>query len=168
MTAKTSIVKSLFAEVFQSERSAIKHPTVEAERLGACPPADALRAVAAHASREEPVLKRLAEARGTEQSKIGAAFGELFSIGRDGLADFALSTEQSYRGTLLGMRHGYDAIHLFGLGAKAEGDLELAAWCDAWMAERGPLITAVADALAWFAAHPDRARANAKLGAHKT
>jgi hypothetical protein len=164
MSTKTSIVESLFAEVFQSERSAIKHPTVEAERLGPCPPADALRAVAAHASRVEPALMKLAEARGREPSKIGVAFGELFSLGRDGLADFALSAEQSYRGTLLGMRHGYDAVRLFGLGAKAEGDLELAAFSDAWLTERGPLIAAAADALSWFTANPERALANAKRG----
>jgi hypothetical protein len=62
------------------------------------------------------------------------------------------------------MRHGYDAVRLFGLGAKAEGDLELAAFSDAWLTERGPLIAAAADALSWFTANPERALANAKRG----
>ena len=162
MKTKDRLTTTLFAEVFQTERSAIRHPIVEADRLGPCTPADALRAVAAHASRVEPSLAALAEKRGVKRSKIGRAFGSFFSISRNRFADFMLSTEQSYRGTLLGIRHGHDVVTLFGMAAAAEGDRELAAWCDAWLAQRAPLADAVADALVWFAEHPDRALRNAK------
>ena len=162
---KLTLMKALFAEVSQTERSAIKHPTVEARRLGPGPPATALLAVASHAARAEPSLKALAEARGATRSKVGTIVGNFFSIGRNRFADFMLTTEQSYRGTLLGMRHGYDVVGLFRLAALADGDLEVAAWCDPWLAEREPLIRAVAEQLRWFAAHQARALKSAKLGA---
>ena len=60
------------------------------------------------------------------------------------------------------MRHGYDLIAVFGAAARAEGDTELAAWCDEWLAERGALIADVAAAVTWFGRHPERALASAK------
>ncbi len=162
MTSSPSVVDKLFGEVLQTERSAMRHPRVEADRLGPCPPADALLAVAEHASRAERELASMAERRGKEGSKLGLAVGTLFSMGRNGVADLLLSMQASYRGTLLGMRHGYDVITLFRFAALTEEDAEITRWCDLWLAERGPLIQAVADALSWFAAHPDRALQNAK------
>jgi hypothetical protein len=38
MKEPTSLIHALFAEAFQTERSAVRHPIVEAERLGDCPP----------------------------------------------------------------------------------------------------------------------------------
>jgi hypothetical protein len=161
MTTKTSLVKSLFTEVLQTERSAIRHSDVEAARLGACAPAHALRAVSAHASAMEPSLHALAARRGVGNAP-GTAAGKLLSAVRDRLIDHAVTAEQSYRTTLLGMRHGYDLISLFGEAARLEADDELAAWCDHWRAERGALVDAVAAALSWFALHPERALQNAK------
>ncbi len=164
MTKSPSLVDKLFAEVLQTERSAARHPKVEAGRLGRCPPADALLAIAGHAAGAESDLAALAERRGKAGSKMGLTVGSLFSIGRDRVADLLLTMQASYRGTLLGMRHGYDVVSLFRLAALAEGDAELAAWCDRWLVERAPLIQAVADALSWFAEHPDRALRSAKWG----
>jgi hypothetical protein len=160
--AKSSLMLALFGEVGQTERSAIRHPRVEARRLGECPPATALVAVSRHAEREEPALRAMAEARGVARTAIGTAVGDLFSIGRNGMADFFLTTEQSYRGTLLGIRHGYDVITVFRKAALTEGDSQVAAWAEAWLGEREPLIRAVTDAMGWFVEHPARALANAK------
>jgi hypothetical protein len=88
--------------------------------------------------------------------------GSLFSIGRDTLADFFLTTEQSYRGTLLGMRHGFDVVTLFRLAALDEGDSQVVAWTDSWLAERQSPVAVVADQMRWFVAHPQRALQNAK------
>ena len=165
MTKSASLATSLFSEILQTERSAVRHSAVEAERLGPCPPASALMAVSQHAAQLEPSLFALADRRGVDPHKIGTKVGDLFSMARNRLADFVISTEQSYRGTLLGMRHGYDAVSLFGLAAREEKDPELAAWCDRWLAERAPLIAAVASALDWFAQHPERALQSAKTSA---
>jgi hypothetical protein len=158
-----TFVQRLFGEVSQTERSAIRHPRVEARRLGACPPADALLAIADHAERAAPVLHALASERGASRGAVGTVAGSLFSIGRNGLADFFLTTEQSYRGTLLGIRHGYDVITVFRLAALAERDPPVVAWADAWMTERLPLIESVAREMRWFVDHPARALRNAKV-----
>jgi hypothetical protein len=89
--------------------------------------------------------------------------GNLFSMGRVGLADFFLTMEPSYRGTLLGIRHRYDVVTMFRLAALAEGDAPVVAWADAWLAERLPFATAVAEEIQWFVAHPERALRSAKL-----
>ena len=159
-----SLVDKLFPEVLQTERSAVRHPKVEARRLGACPPASALLAVAGHATRAEAQLAALAERRGKTGSMAGLAVGSLFSIGRNRIADFLLTMQASYRGTLLGIRHGYDVVTLFRLAALSERDAELVSWCDAWLAERAPLIETVASSLSWFAEHPESALRSAKLG----
>jgi hypothetical protein len=104
----------------------------------------------------------LAKKRKARTSSIGLIVGHLFSLTRDGFADFVLTSEKSYRGTLLGIHHGYDLISLFGRAAREEGDEELASWCDAWVKERGELIAAANDALQWFAQNPGIAMSNAK------
>jgi hypothetical protein len=159
---KRTLMQTLFAEVGQTERSAIRHPRVEARRLGECPPAAALLAVAGHAERVKPSLDSLARERGATRAAVGTAVGSFFSIGRNSLADFFLTTEQSYRGTLLGMRHGYDVVTLFRLAALAERDAPVVAWADAWLADREPLLRVVAEEMRWFVAHPARALQNAK------
>ncbi len=157
-----TLSKHLLGEVGQTEHSAVRHCKIEAERLGACPPGDAMRAVSEHAARMEPEVHRLASARDAEGSKVGAVVGNLFSIGRDAVADLLLTSERSYRGTLLGMRHGRDVVDLVRRAAHEENDRELAAWATTWLAERDPLIAAAASALEWFAEHPDQALKNAK------
>ena len=55
-----ALLASLLAELFQSERSAVKHPRREADRLGDVPPAQALRAASEHAERVHDELHDLA------------------------------------------------------------------------------------------------------------
>lgn len=152
-----AFLANLVRELFQTERSAKAHPVVEANRLGDVPPARALRAVSAHAERVLAELPALMEARDLPVSAGGSAVGEAFSTLRDHLADHLLNTEKSYRGTILGMRHGIDLVALIQDVAAASGDAALAAWCSRWLEARRPLVEAVACELAWFAAHPERA-----------
>ncbi|WP_437590031.1 hypothetical protein [Sorangium sp. So ce1000] len=157
-----AFLASLVREVFQTERSAMIHPRIEAERLGDVPPAHALRAVSTHAEATLSELPPLLRERGLPTSVGGLVVGEAFSALRDRLADHLLSTERSYRGTLLGMRHGVDLIELLQYVATVEGDAPLAAWCARWLSMRRPLVEAVSDELAWFAARPARAMRAAK------
>lgn len=165
MTKPTNLANALFAELFQTERSAVRHSAIEADRLGDSPPAVALRAVASHASRAEIGLKEHAARRGVEARRVGTAVGALFSTVRDTLADFTLNSEESYRGTLLGIRHGCDVVALVGSAAEIEGDVKLTEWCAEWLAERRSLVDDCARALSWFASHPERALRNAKTKA---
>lgn len=157
-------LSNLMRELFQTERSAKEHPTVEAERLGDVPPAHAMRAVAEHAEAALADLPRLAKAHDLPDSAGGEAAGKALSILRDTFGDLLLSVEKSYRGTLLGMRHGVDLVELIREVAHGEGIPELAAWCSAWLDRRRPLVEAAAKELAWFATHPDRATEPAKTG----
>lgn len=144
-------------ELFQTEQSAIDHPTVEADRLGDVPPARVLRAVTEHAKTALAELKPLMRRSDLVVSRGGQAVGAAFSKIRDHFADLLLSREKSYRATLLGMRHGVDLVEMVGPVALADGDLELAEWCERWLAQRRPLVEAAARELAWFAEHPERA-----------
>lgn len=162
MTESTSLVDSLFGELFQTERSAVRHCAIEADRLGPTPPAVALLAVWSHATRAEATLMQHAERRGVELGGVGKAVGALFSIVRDDVADFTLTAEQSYRGTLLGIRHGCDVVAFAAAAAEIEGDAALTAWCAEWLRARWPLVEHCARALTWFASHPQRALRNAK------
>ncbi|AUX38544.1 MULTISPECIES: hypothetical protein [Sorangium] len=157
-----AFLASLVRELFQTERSAKAHPLVEAERLGDVPPAHAMRAVSAHAEAVLTELPSLFGERGLPISAGGSAVGHVFSALRDDLADYLLNAEKSYRGTLLGMRHGIDLVELIQYVAAAEGDTHLAAWCARWLAARKPLVEAAAGELAWFAARPARATRAAK------
>ena len=146
-----SLRLKLLGELGQTERSAAKHCAVEAERLAGEPPGDAMRVVSEQAKSVEPQIDALCKARDVQAHTIGAAIGDLFSAGRDHVADLMLRSEQSYRGTLLGMRHGRDLVELLRLAAAHEGDDELSAWCKQWLIARDPLIAACNAALAWFA-----------------
>ena len=149
------IVTRAWGELFQTERSAERHSNVEADRLGDGPPAAALRAVSAHATRALGSLEVLARARNHEAAASGRAVGDFFSGMRRKLADLTLTQEVSYRGTLLGMRHGIDLVTL--VHHASSSDTELHAWTASWLEHRQPLVDAVARELQWFAAHPDAA-----------
>jgi hypothetical protein len=153
---------NLVRELFQTEESARQHPMLEAERLGEVPPADALRAVAAHARRTLAELPPLVRRHDLPVSNGGRRVGAAFSAIRDRFADLMLTAERSYRGTLLGMRHGVDLVLLIQSVARMEGDASLANWCDHWLERRRPLVEAAAQELAWFAANPARAREPAR------
>src|SRR6185295_13057519 len=151
-----SLLKSLFAELFQTERSAMKHPRREAERLGG-PPAQAMIAVADHAKGIFAELCSAARASDAPVSRAGMALGSLLSIARHLVLDRTVEAERSYRATLLGMRHGVDLMKLIRKLADASGKVELAGFCTRWLEQREPLVDRVESAMGWFAEHPKRA-----------
>ncbi len=153
-----TLLDNLTRELFQTETSAERHSSREADRYEpSSPPALALRAVAAHAGRILIELPGLAERAGLTVSKGGVLAGELFSQGRDKLADLFIDRERSYRGTLLGMRHGIDAFRLTNELASSINNYELRDFTKTWLEQRLPLVQAVDEALRWFAEHPDDA-----------
>lgn len=145
---------NLVRELFQTERSASSHPLVEAERLGDVPPAEVMRAVAQHAESALAELPGVVSRHRLPASIGGKLVGAAFSVVRDQFADLLLTAERSYRGTLLGLRHGLDLVTLVEQVARRDGDVALADWCTAWLARRAPLVNAVTEQLAWFAANP--------------
>lgn len=151
------VLTNLFRELFQTEQSAVSHPRVEAERLGDVPPAQAMLAVSAHAESALPEIQRLAKERGMVAVEGGKSVGSAFSVLRDSVGDLLLSHEKSYRGTILGMRHGIDLMELIQHVATEQGDLALVAWCRRWIEERRALVDATSRELAWFAMNLDRA-----------
>lgn len=155
-------LSTLVHELFQTEQSARLHPIVEADRLGDVPPSQPLRAVAAHATEALAELPPIVQRYDLPVSSGGRAIGAAFSQIRDHLADLLLSAEKSYRGTLLGMRHGVDVVELVQYTAREDGDEALANWCATWLERRRPLVEAAARELEWFARHPERACAPAK------
>ncbi|MDC0715614.1 hypothetical protein [Nannocystis bainbridge] len=148
---------NLSRELFQTEQSAQRHPIIEAERLGDVPPARIFRAIAAHAESALAELPGLIERHELPVSTGGRAVGSAFSVVRNQVADLFLSLERSYRGTLLGVRHGIDLVTLFEQVARRDGAVELADWCVAWLERRQALVVEAEHALEWFAAHPERA-----------
>lgn len=148
------IVDRAWGELFQTERSAERHGQVEAERLGDAPPAAPLLLVSAHATNALAELDALARARGHEAAKAGEGVGQFFSEVRQKIADLALTREMSYRGTLLGIRHGIDLVALVHHAA-ADSDPELHSWTKAWLEERTRLVDAAARELSWFARNPE-------------
>ena len=148
---------TLVRELFQTERSAERHPAREAERYGDSAPARALRAVSSHAASVLAELPQLVEAAKLPDSTAGRSVGELFSVVRDNVADFLVDAERSYRGTLLGMRHGVDLVRMIQRVADASGQVEIGGFCARWLAEREPLVHGVESAMAWFAEHPGAA-----------
>jgi hypothetical protein len=160
--SEADLLTTLFPEFFQTERSAERHPELEAQRLSDTPLAAPLRAVSEHATSSLVELSRLAVARRHETSRFGQKLGRLFSTIRDRIADQLIDAERSYRGTLLGIRHGLDLVVLVGAVARAQGDAELAEFCDRWLETRTRLANELQARLVWFAQHPERARAHPK------
>ncbi len=161
VTAST-LIANLFPEAFQTEESALTHAGREAERLGATPPGRSMRELSEHARRVMPELLRLAEARGHRPARRGKMLGRMFSNVRTLGADLLISTEKSYRGTILGAHHGVGTFLLLEDVAIASGDQELADFCAAWLSERKKLVEDAEGDLAWFAAHPEIATSRAK------
>ena len=161
MPQASELVAVLFPEVFQTEESAHVHPAREAKRLEGAPPAAGMLAVSVHAKASLERLRSLAEARGHAAAEKGTAIGKLFSTLRDVGTDVFLSSEKSFRGTILGMQHGVGVFLLLQHAAEASGDDELAMFCVEWLGERRPLIEQVERDLGWFARHPDVATSRA-------
>ncbi len=154
LTTAAELVDALFPEAFQTEESARAHPAREAKRLGAVRPSTAMLAISRHAEGSLSRLHALAEARGKHAAKAGGGVGHLFSLVRTFAADRLLSSERSYRLTLVGAQHGLGLFVLLHDAAVESGDLELAEYCASLLRERRPLCTAAEEALVWFAQHP--------------
>lgn len=147
----------LCRELAQSEQSARLHPRREARRLGKVPPAAALRAIADHADQLRPRFDALLRDEQPVGLRVGRLIGRLFSALRQGLFDRMIDTERSFRGTLLGLRHGIDTTRLLREVAARLDDVYLVAFCDELLARRLPLIARAEATLAWFADQPSRA-----------
>lgn len=150
------LYNKLCRELAQSEQSAMVHPRREAKRLGDIAPAHALRAIAAHAEEMRPRFENLMAKRSVGIAG-GRAFGRAFSAIRHALADRLIDCERSYRGTLLGVRHGIDVTRLLREVALRAHDTHLVKFCDELMVGRLSLVENAEQALAWFAEQPDKA-----------
>jgi hypothetical protein len=145
----------LLRELAQSEESAIVHPRREAKRLGDIAPAHALLAISAHAEELRPRFEALMVKRQPNGIKVGI---------RQLIADRVIDAERSYRGTLLGVRHGIDLTRLLREVALHARDTHFVKFCDELLVERLGLIEGAEQALAWFAEEPSRAiRSGARL-----
>jgi hypothetical protein len=156
------LLRNLTRELFQTEVSASRHCRREAKRLVDTPPSRAMLAVAEHADMVLNDLPPLANRHDLPVSRGGMATGALFSAVREHIADHLVEAERSYRGTLLGMRHGVDLVRLVRHVAAEQGDREIAAFCDNWLSIRVPLVARVEEQLVWFAQHSHRAMALAR------
>ena len=155
--ALRSLLKSLTRELFQTEMSAVKHCRREAERLGEASPAITLREISSQAERFLAELPAIVERYELPRSGSGLAVGALFSQAREKLFDRLIRSERSYRGTMLGLRHGVDLVHLLAHVARAADLTYLSAFCERWLVVRQPLVADLERGLAWFAKQPARA-----------
>lgn len=148
----------LCRELAQSERSALVHTRREARRLGDISPAHALLAISAHAEALRPPFEALMVKRQPRRGiQVGRIVGEWFSTMRHLIADRVIDVERSYRGTLLGMRHGVDIVRLLREVALRDHDAHLVRFCDEFLLDRLALIEGAEQALAWFAEQPSKA-----------
>ena len=154
-----NLLHSLLREMQQTERSALLHCGKEATRLGSHGPIAPLQAIVTHATEVEPKLTELVIEQRVPWPRVGDLAGRamsfLRSVGFEGLAGH----ERSYRGTLLGVRHGMDVARMLRQVAINAANRPIAAFASEWLAGREPLILPLADGLRWFAAHPGVARA---------
>jgi hypothetical protein len=160
------LLHRLARELFQTETSAVWHCAREAERLTHAEPAAPLRELARHADEVLQRLPDLARSEGLPTSRGGNIVGAAFSQLRDKMADKVLDRERSYRGTILGVRHGVDVVRLLGAVAHSSGRPKLELFCKNWLEARLPLVHQIEEGLLWFGEHPERAveRATALLG----
>lgn len=149
----------LLRELLQAEKSCRTHCPREAERLGDSRPAIALRALASNAVDLAPELEALAEKTPEAHATLAEAVGGAFSNIRQAVVDRVIREERSYRGTLLGVRHGVDVARLLEGTARALGRENVATLCKRMLEQRVPLLEEASKATLWFVEHPDRALA---------
>ncbi len=157
MTPLARMYAKLCREQSQAEHSTELHPRRVARRLGDSPPGRAFRALSAHANRLAPAFKEALGPGHRFDLLAGLVVAKMFSGSRYLLLDHLTEPERSYRGTLLGLKHGVDCARLLTHVATAGRQPLMAGWCARMLAERLPLLADAEDALAWFAAHPGRA-----------
>ena len=151
------LCSKLFRELAQSEHSATVHTRREARRLGEIPPAHALLAISEHAESQRPRLEALMAKRNIPGKRLGDYVGQVFSLLRHVIGDRMIDVERSYRGTLLGVRHGIDTTRLLREVAVRLDDAHLVRFCDELMIDRLGLLERAEHALGWFADEPARA-----------
>ena len=161
------LLERLTREFFQTETSAVLHCRREADRYPDSAYATPFREVANHAERILREFVPLARKEELPVSAGGTIVGTLFSQARDSFADKLISAERSYRGTMLGMRHGFDLVQLLAATARRRGRAELAQFFETWLRTRQPLLERCEAGFEWFAEHADRANERPKgvLGA---
>lgn len=158
MASLQKLRAKLCRELAQSERSADVHTRREGRRLGDVPPARALLAVGEHARAQRPRFEGLACSQQSEPARdLARTVGELFSTVRDLAFDRMIDAERSYRGTLLGFRHGIDTVRLLRDVGVRLGDNDLVLFCEQWLPARLDLVHAAERELGWFADMPARA-----------
>lgn len=152
--SRQALLRSLMREFFQTETSAVKHCRREAKRLGEAPPAAPLLDIATQAEGVLKELPLLAKQYQLPASAGGKAVGALFSQARDKVFDRMIRLERSYRGTMLGVRHGFDLVTLLQKASQEAGLKELSSFCEGWLAKRQPLVESLEGELKWFATEP--------------
>lgn len=149
--------RRLSRELVQAELDAQIHTEREAQRLGDSLPATNLREISAHAAHLRPRLDALLVSKQPIGMYAERLVGQSFSAVRHFFVDRLLSSERSYRATLLGIEHGLDTARLLREVAHRSEDIRLFRFCDDLIAQREPLLREAARALSWFAVHPDAA-----------
>jgi hypothetical protein len=153
------LLGGLLGELARAERSAIRRLRKQAHRVGDGEPfAETMLRAARHAERSLAEFER--SARGWRQ-RARAAFEQVLATLRGGLADLLVNHERSYRATLLGLRSAIDCAVLTQAVAQRAGRPDLAGFCGRWLDERRRLAAECERQLAWFAFHPQFARAPA-------
>lgn len=147
----------LLRELVQAERSCKMHCPREAARLGMTEPAEALREIAVHAVDLSPGLREITERERGSRRELAELVGTAFSDVREVVVDRIMREERSYRGTLLGIRHGVDVARLLGAVAQSLGRQDVVELCQELLAKREPLLERATLATAWFVDHPERA-----------
>lgn len=156
------LLTSLIVEVFQAERSGAEHAPREAQRLGDTPPGRVMRDIGDDCRRALEELRGIASRPDLPQGSFGERIGSMFSALREGVGDVFVSHQMSYRGTLLGVHHGVDAIMLLRSAAENAGDVEVVEWCLRVLDTRLALLERGQHELTWFGREPSRAMEPAK------
>ena len=154
----------LCRELAQSEHDAVIHTAREADRLGSIAPAEALRAISAHARELAPRINELLVDQPVGRT-LGRLVGEMFSTLRHYGFDRMIDTERSFRATLLGLRHGVDCVRLLREVGVCGNDADLTRFCDRYLLERQALLERAEQTLAWFAERPSQALQSGRVAA---
>jgi hypothetical protein len=151
------LLASLCRELFVAERAVARNCPREAERLGSSPPAVVLRAIAGHATDAANELALLREACEIPNLSLSQRLVLFLSSARTSVFDSLLPKQMSYRARLAELHRGVDIARLMRSAARVTGYLEIADWCDSWLAVRAPLLDLTGEELSWFAENPGRA-----------
>lgn len=149
---------SLLAELYELEEDSYRLAIREAKGIGGGPPAQALRAVAAHASDCLDELPTKARERHVRVTSLGALALDTLRRLRDIAISPFLDHEHAYRNALGTFHRGIDLVRVAHAAAREEGDDALADWCERWLSARERLVESASEELAWFGRHPFFAR----------